>query len=262
MRFDEIRARAASGHDVVVPASWRQGRTVYGGLSAALLTDAVSLGIGADRRLRYLNVSFLKPLEADKPFTLVTEPVSSGRTITVQAGQIVQDGVTRVAVQANFVAELDGRTVVESFQPPVLPSWDDDAVRRMGGPGAPECTQYFDFRAAIGGLPFQGQGSPDLGGWMRFDPATDLLSAAHLVCLTDVWPPVPASYLSEPAPMSTVNWVLHFADPVDDVPGDTYIGYLAHLNYFRRGYGSSSADLWAPDGRLLAKSFQTFVVYG
>lgn len=262
MLFDELRSVGASGEAVVVPPDWCQGRTVYGGLSAALLADAVSAGIDADRRLRYLNVSFLKPLEADKPFTLAVQPVSAGRTLTVNTGRIVQDGIDRVAVQANFVAKLDGRTDASNFKRPELAHWDADGVIRVRGPFAPVFTQYFDFRVATGGLPFQGHGSPELGGWMRFERAAGALSASHVVGLTDVWPPVAASYLTQPAPLSTINWVIHFGELDDDIDADAFVGYLARLNFFKNGYGSSSADVWTPDGRLLAKSFQTFVIYG
>ena len=65
MLFDEIRAAALAHHELAVPASWAQGRTVYGGLSAGLLCDAVSQGVDLDRRLRYLKVGFLRPLEAE-----------------------------------------------------------------------------------------------------------------------------------------------------------------------------------------------------
>ena len=63
-------------------------------------------------------------------------------------------------------------------------------------------------------------------------------------------------------PLSTITWGIHFAEPLDGVCGDDYLGYLAHANFFKDGYGSSAADIWAPDGRLLAKSYQTFVMYG
>jgi hypothetical protein len=76
MLFDELRAVAAAQEDVVVPASWDQGRTVYGGLSAGLLCDAVSQGVDPDRPLRYLKVGFLRPLETDKPFRIELEEVS------------------------------------------------------------------------------------------------------------------------------------------------------------------------------------------
>lgn len=63
-------------------------------------------------------------------------------------------------------------------------------------------------------------------------------------------------------PLSTINWGIHFAAPLDGVRGDDFLAYLARVNIFRDGYGSSAADISAPDGRLLAKSYQTFVIYG
>ena len=54
---------------------------------------------------------------------------------------------------------------------------------------------------------------------------------------------------------------LREVEPLDGIRGDEFLGYLARVNFFRDGYGSSTADIWAQDGRLLAKSYQTFVIY-
>ena len=97
---------------------------------------------------------------------------------------------------------------------------------------------------------------------MRFEEAPASISKSHLVCLIDAWPPVAVSYFDRVVPVSTINWVIHFAEPLDGVDGEDFLGYLARLNFFKDGYGSSTADIWAPDGRLLAKSYQTFVIYG
>ena len=70
MQFDEFRRRVADGHDVFVPPDWTQGRTVFGGLSAGLLCEAVQQGVADDRRLRYLDVAFQRPLAPDVPFTV------------------------------------------------------------------------------------------------------------------------------------------------------------------------------------------------
>ena len=262
MLFDEIRAAAATNQEVVVPNSWAQGRTVYGGLSAALLCDAASTGVSADRRLRYLKVGFLKPLETDRPFRIETEEISAGRTVVVRSAQLVQDGIVRVSAQASFVTELESRVAIDTFRPPDLRPWDADGALRMRGPGIPAFTQFFDFHVTTEGLPFSGNGVPELGGWMRFDAAPDIITKSHLVCLIDVWPPVPVSYYEEIVPLSTINWGIHFAEPLDGMRGDDFLGYLARVNFFRDGYGSTTADIWAPDGRLLAKSYQTFVMYG
>ena len=133
---------------------------------------------------------------------------------------------------------------------------------RIRGPGVPAFTQYLDFRVTTKGLPFQGSKVPELGGWMRFDAAPDTITKSHLVCLIDAWPPAPVSYYDQVVPLSTINWGIHFAEPLDGIGGDDFLGYLARVNFFKDGYGSSAADIWAPDGRLLAKSYQTFVMYG
>ncbi len=262
MLFDDIRAEAASHDAVVVPAAWAQGRTVYGGLSAGLLCDAVSRGVDPDRRLRYLKVGFLRPLETEKPFRIEMEEVSAGRTVVVRSAQIVQDEIARVSVQANFVARMESRVEVETFRPPPLPPWNAEGALRMRGPGSPEFTRFIDFRTTTRGLPFRGNEVPELGGWMRFDTPPAAITKSHLVCLIDAWPPAPVTYYDHVVPMSTINWGIHFAEPLDGIGGDDFIGYLARINFFRDGYGSSSADIWAPDGRLLAKSYQTFVIYG
>jgi acyl-CoA thioesterase len=262
MLFDDIRAVAAAHHEVVVPPSWAQGRTVYGGLSAGLLCDAVSQGVDPNRRLRYLKVGFLRPLETDKPFRIGMEEISAGRTIVVRSAQIIQDGEARVTAQANFVTRLESQVEIETFSPPTLKPWSAEGALRMRGPGFPAFTRFFDFHATTEGLPFRGGEVPELGGWMRFETAPDTITKSHLVCLIDAWPPASASYYDRMVPLSTINWGIHFAEPLDGVRGDDFLGYLARVNFFRDGYGSSAADIWAPDGRLLAKSYQTFVMYG
>ncbi|MEO1035001.1 MAG: thioesterase family protein [Pseudomonadota bacterium] len=262
MLFDEIRDVAASGDEISVAAAWAQGRTVYGGLSAGLLCDAVSNGVGPDRRLRYMKVGFLRPLETEKPFRIDMEEVSAGRTVVVRSAQITQDGVTRVAAQANFVTKLESQVDVDTFDAPPLPPPNAENALRMRGPGFPAFTRFIDFHMTHGGLPFRGDKVPELGGWMRFDTAPETISKSHLVCLIDAWPPAPASYFDQMVPLSTINWGIHFAEPLDGIGGGDFLGYLARVNFFKDGYGSSAADIWAPDGRLLAKSYQTFVIYG
>ncbi len=262
MLFDEIRAAASARDGVTVPADWAQGRTVYGGLSAGLLCDAASQGVDPTRRLRYLKVGFLRPLEAGKPFRIEMEEISAGRTVVVRSAQITQDDAVRVTAQANFVTQLESQIEIETFSPPALRPWDADGAMKMRGPGFPAFTQFIDFHATTQSLPFQRCEIPELGGWMRFMTAPDTITKSHLVCLIDAWPPAPVTYYDRMVPLSTISWSIHFAEPLDGICGDDFLGYLARVNFFRDGYGSTTADIWAPDGRLLAKSYQTFVIYG
>lgn len=137
MLFDEIRAAAASGDALEVPATWAQGRTVYGGLSAGLLSDAAAQGIDDGRRLRSLKVSFLRPLEAEKTFEIDREELSSGRTVAVCSTQIRQDDVIRVTAQANFVADRESKVAIETFQAPALKPFDAPETFAMRARGFP-----------------------------------------------------------------------------------------------------------------------------
>lgn len=259
MLFDDLlRAARTAGH-LAVPSSWAQGRTVYGGLSAALLCDAMSRG--TERPLRYLKTGFLKPLEVEKPFEIHVTTVSHGRTLQVQSAEIVQDGIARVTAQAHFVAALHSSIEIETFVAPPLASADSPGVVPLRSSETPVFLRYFDNYIATAGLPFRGHAIPELGGWMRFRDPPPHFSATHLVCAIDAWPPAAAPHLEAPANMSTVSWGIHFAEPVDRLDPATFIGYLARVNFFRDGFGSSTADAWDASGRLLAKSYQTFVIY-
>lgn len=262
MNFDDLMAAATRAGDVSVPSSWAQGRTVYGGMSAGLLCDALSRGVDPARRLRYLSIAFAKPLVADQPFRIETDELAAGRTIIARTARIVQDGVVRVTAHGNFVAQLGGDTEIRPFRPREFAPPDSPEAFHMRGPGLPVFTQHMDFRAMTDGIPFQGHEVPELGGWMRLEDAPKVLTPSHLVCLIDTWPPAAVPYLSDVVPMSSITWNMHFGAPLDDVGGEDYLGYLARVDFFKDGYGSSTADVWAPDGRLLATSYQTFVVYG
>ncbi len=262
MLFDELRLKVAKSDAAVVPAEWAQGRTVYGGVSAGLLCDAVSRGMDPDRRLRSLDVRFLRPLEAGQPFAIETNEESAGRTVVARSARIMQDGTPRVSLQASFITGLESRIEIGTFRPPTLRPWNAEGTMKMRGPGFPAFTRFIDFHTTTEGLPFRGSEVPELGGWMRFMTAPDIMSTPHLVCLIDAWPPAPVPYYERIVPLSTINWSVHFAEPLDGVSGEDFLGYLARVNFFADGYGSSAADIWAPDGRLLAKSYQTFVIYG
>jgi acyl-CoA thioesterase len=262
MTFMDFKSRAISGQELSVPASWAQGRTVFGGISAGLLSEALQQNGDPERRLRYLEIGFNRVLEPDVPFRIDCDEETAGRTVAVRTGRIVQDDIVRVTAQANFIAPPNSAIRIDTFKAPELPRWDDERAVRLRGPGTPAFTQHIDFRAVTRGIPFSGRCEPEIAGWMRFERPPDELSAADLICLIDSWPPVASSYFDRPVPMSSINWQLHLAEPADGIPGHEFLGYRAHCNFFDAGYGSSSAEVWAPDGRLLAKSFQTFLVFG
>ena len=75
MDFDSLIAIARTQHQqpemlISVPKDWSQGRTVFGGLSAAMLYSAAREYIEEDRPLRSMTTNFVGPLLFDTPFQI------------------------------------------------------------------------------------------------------------------------------------------------------------------------------------------------
>ena len=66
MLFDEVLSKANLKSEFKVPKFWTQGRTVYGGLTAAMLVKVLAEQVNANKQLRVLNVAFAAPSFADK----------------------------------------------------------------------------------------------------------------------------------------------------------------------------------------------------
>ncbi len=118
-------------------------------------------------------------------------------------------------------------------------------------------------RWAIGGMPFSGNPSREMGGWVRLRDQTRIEAAdeAHLLALVDAWPPAVLPHLTAPAPGSSLTWTIEFVQPMSTLSTADWCLYRAQIEHARDGYGHVAAALWSPTGGLLAISRQTVAVF-
>jgi len=112
MYFDHLLEQAAkigksenielSNSTMQFPENWCQGRTAFGGLSAALLYQAIRSKVTEDRRLLSLSTNFVGPLLADTPFSLSVEILRKGKSSTQVLAKAIQNNQVCVIVQACF----------------------------------------------------------------------------------------------------------------------------------------------------------------
>jgi hypothetical protein len=89
-------------------------------------------------------------------------------------------------------------------------------------------------------------------------PATE----SHLLAIADFIPPVALSLLSQPAPGSSLSWMLECFG-ADLAPlGLQRWRVDSEMVAARDGYTSQSNRIWGPDGTLIALSRQSMVVFG
>ncbi len=260
MHIDELISSIGAGQEILIPDTWAQGRTTFGGLTAAILCEATKRDTDPSRPLRNFEISFLRPLEALKPFEIQVETLANGKTVTIKSARIVQQGKVRATARADYVLPLESNIVIDTFTLPQLKEKDKSVL--LKGDHLPSFFQHFDNHIATEGVPFCGQEVPELGGWMAFKDAPKKVTDAHLICVIDSWPPAASPHYDGFKPLSTLSWSVLFANPSNKVSPTEHLGYLSKVNFGENGLSSSQAEVWAPEGKLLARSFQTNIIYG
>lgn len=261
-QIDEFFSAARDGAELVVPETWGQGRTVFGGLSAGLLNKAMTGELGDDRNMRVQTVQFIGPLNTETPFTIAVEHLRDGKNVTQMQARLMQNGKVAVQAMAAFGQDRDSKVntrsePVDLGEVPKKPAWM---------PQIPKVTPKFhrniDIKFTDGGLPFTNKKEGKYEGWMRLSDAPANMTDAHLIALIDVWPPTVLQQLRWPAPASTLSWNVEFVHPHPELSPTDWIGYRAKTVQAADGYAHSEAHIFAPDGTLIALSRQLVTVFG
>ncbi|GAB6387387.1 acyl-CoA thioesterase [Stutzerimonas marianensis] len=259
-----IQAARANPQALVVPASWGQGRAGFGGLAAALVFEAMQARVPHDRPVRSLAITFVGPLQVDKPVSLEAEVLREGRAVSQVLGRAVQDGQVVTLVQGSFGAPRESAVRVEAEPAPELPPVE--ACQELPYvPGvAPEFTRHLAMRWGIGGLPFSGNRSREMGGWVRQrgEVIREPVTVSHLLALVDAWPPAVLPHLNGFAPGSSLTWTIEFVQPLPTLDTHEWCRYRAIIEHAQDGYGHCAAGLWTAAGELVALSRQTVTVFG
>jgi len=112
-------------------------------------------------------------------------------------------------------------------------------------------------------LPFTGNTSRQMGGWVRLrgDVKEEPVTEAHILALVDAWPPALMPFLKQPAMGSTLTWTIEFVQPLLQLSTLDWCKYLVETEHATDGYGHAAAKLWDGEGRLIAMSRQTVTVF-
>ncbi|MGX1022806.1 acyl-CoA thioesterase [Pseudomonas sp. Y3 TE3536] len=258
--LDAVRANAES---VTVPPTWAQGRAAFGGLMAAMVYEAMRLKLTDDRPVRSLAISFVAPAAADVPIRFEVDVLREGKAVSTLLGRAVQEGQVVTLVQGNFGA---GRPSVVDI--PAQPAFAMKPLEQAAPElpyikgVTPEFMRHVALRWAVGGLPFSGNDSRQMGGWVRLrNIADEALNVSHLLALVDAWPPSLLPHLKQPAAGSTLTWTIEFIQPTPKLSTLDWCRYCVETEYARDGYGHAAAALWSEKGELLALSRQTVTVF-
>ena len=265
MRFsdllDAVRSQPLA---LSIPAGWAQGRASFGGLVAALQYEAMRAKVPADRPVRSLAITFVGPVEPEVPVSFEVDVLREGKAVSQVLGRAMQKGQVVTLIQGSFGASRPSEVAVAAEPAPEMKHWDDCQELPYIKGVLPEFMQHLAMRWSVGGLPFTGNKSRDMGGWVRLrgDVKEEALGESHILALVDAWPPALLPHLSKPAMGSTLTWTIEFVQPLLELSTLEWCKYLAVIEHARDGYGHVAANLWTPGGELIAISRQTVAVFG
>lgn len=245
--------------DAHIPESWMQGRTTYGGLTAALSLHG-ALGLVDDIPLRSAQVAFVGPVGGDvriKP-TLLRR---GKNTAFVSVDVVAETGIAAQSIFA-FGARRESALHFDDMPMPVARApeeiesfFDKDRPR-------PGFTQNFDMLMASGGRPVSGSSEKSIGLWMRHLDPDAPQDATAVLAIGDAPPPAAMSMLSVPSRISSMTWMAEFmTDSISTDPeGWFYAQHTAQLS--KDGYSSQSMRLWNRQGEPILVGRQTIAVFG
>ena len=258
-RYADLLAEAAGGA-AVLPADWGQGRSIFGGLSAALALRAARSRVDDDRPPRSILVSFVGPVTPGE-VKIDTRVLAAGRSAVHLQATLEQEGQARTVVMATFGRERESSLTVAAPPRPSAPPPDGlPAMPKIPGL-VPAFTRHFGYRWTGGGLPYSGSEESVIHGWCRFVERAERTTEEWILGLVDAWPAPVVSMMSTPAPASTMTWGVDFVRVEPEAPTDDWWLFESRTEQARGGYAQTRAALWSPAGDLAAVSRQTVAYY-
>lgn len=248
---------------VDIPQGWVQGRTIFGGLTTAMmLHKAIWVVNDPQKRLLTVSVSFVAPVE-EKPVKVTVEILRQGKSVTTIEARIWQNDRVMSILLASFGSErasvlnVQQQRQAPQFQKPeqlkILP------YHQL----MPQCYQNFDLAWAEGHYPCTASPQADFGGWFRFTERNfpqAKMTVPEFLALLDIWPAGAFTVLEAPAPGSSLSWYVTLLADVDFQRLD-WFKYKVFTDHAENGYATEYAHIWDANDRLIAISRQTVTIF-
>jgi acyl-CoA thioesterase len=245
--LDELAGSFAGGACTVdLPDNWSQGRTAYGGITAALGAASARRAFADLPPLRSAQVAFIAPLSGQIRF--VPTLLRQGRSATyVRVDASAEDrlGATMVLI---FAGERESAV---SKPPSPEPVGSGDS---MAPPPHVMFAQNFDHSATAGtdGL---------VDRFVTLKAPSNANAEYELLAVADLLPPPALFNLPQVAPLSSMNWHIDLMEPARR--SDDRRWRLKNVEEMHdHGLSTQQMWMWDGEGRLVASGRQLVTLFG
>lgn len=240
-----------SGLRAVIPANWMQGRTAYGGLSAALALHAAQQSEADLPPLRSAQIAFIGPLAGE--VTTAATRLRRGRNAAFIQADVSSDAGLGLRATFIFMAPLASQVAHDAAPPAPRKPPPADAALHTGDPGF--FTSNFEL--------FDDGSELAPAEWLRWARLRDrsiLDPMVELMAIGDGLPPAALKLFAGFQPLSSLNWTVNFVDPAPATRDGWWL-LSARTDRAANGYSSQRMTIWNADGSLVAEAMQGVAIF-
>ncbi len=237
-----------------VPENWLQGRTAYGGFSAALALHAAQKSDDDLPPLRSAQVAFIGPLSGD--ILIRASRLRRGRNAAFVQVDVESEAGLGLRATFVFMGAVESRLDHSEGTAPDFPVPGPETTTYRGHPLV-AFSRNFD-------LLDQRDESASRSEWLRWARLADregLDPMVELICVADCLPPAALKLIGSFAPISSMTWLLNILGP-QPVTRDGWWLLRATTAYARGGSSSQQMAIWNADGVAVGEQMQSVAVFG
>jgi len=245
-------------YHITIPDGWLQGRTTYGGLSAALCVEAAARAVPDLPSLRSAQFAFVGP--ASGPLSISTTVLRRGKSAVFMGVDLTGDAGLATRALLNFGVARDSKLAYTDVPMPPVSTPADSEPFFPGDRPTITFQQHFESRKGGGTRPFSPGAGPEYLIWFRHRDERAHAGLAPLIALADAPPPASMVMFPQPAPISTMTWSM---DILSDGPVTTDGWWLiqCRAETAHQGYSTQTMMVWNADGEAVIAARQNVAIF-
>jgi acyl-CoA thioesterase len=259
--FTDMLAGLAPDGDsfrVTLTDDWLQGRTAYGGLSAALCVEAALRTAKDLPPLRSAQFTLIGP--AAGPLTMAARELRRGKSAVFVGVDLVGEAGLAARAVLSFGVARKSVIAYSDLQMPNVTPVDVSPSFFPEGRSTITFQQHFESRMAGGARPLTPGAEPEYLIWFRHRDAGARAGLVPLIALADAPPPAIMVVFPHFAPISTMTWSL---DILSDAPAtdDGWWLIRSKAETAAQGYSTQSMMVWNARGEPVIAHRQNVAVF-
>ena len=247
---------SAPNYEIEIDENWKQGRTAYGGLTAALLHAAIVNSYDNLPPLRTAQINFVGPTDGRMQVTHKT--LRRGKNNVTFETRLDSDagpgtyGYFTFGVSRKMARKMD----YPKHELPVSPQMGEELIPHNTGRNF---LANFDRIRATGPALLSGSDNPDLTVWSRHIDPHAHQGVTELIALTDA-PPAALTALIQLKALSSMNWNINM---LRDNPTTTDGWFLLRTStkHVWNGYSSQEMQVWNRSGERIMDCIQHIAIF-